>query len=117
MAALIGAVPHPQVAISVKTKCHQNPNRAWKPNHIADIEAVSDDKDVEASPPLPLGIRTWPGWVRLRICGVLEVVDGKIAVVGHVPRFPRPGPGLPTIPAQPCPHPCEGRAAVRAPLG
>jgi hypothetical protein len=55
--------------------------------------------------------------VRLRICGVLEVVDGKIAVVGHVPRFPRPGPGLPTIPAQPCPHPCEGRAAVRAPLG
>jgi hypothetical protein len=41
MAALIGAMPHSQVAISWKTKFHQNPNHAWRPNHIADIDAVA----------------------------------------------------------------------------
>lgn len=41
MAALMAAMPHSQVAISVKTKFHQNPDHAWKPNHIADIDAVS----------------------------------------------------------------------------
>lgn len=41
MAALMGAMPHSQVAISVKTRFHQNPHHAWKPKHIADIDAVS----------------------------------------------------------------------------
>lgn len=38
---LLASMPHSQVAISVKTRFHQNSNHDWKPNHVVDIDALS----------------------------------------------------------------------------
>ncbi|MCL2803077.1 MAG: hypothetical protein FWD29_03860 [Micrococcales bacterium] len=39
--ALITAMPHVQVAISVKTAYHKDPRRSWKVNDVFDIDALS----------------------------------------------------------------------------
>lgn len=41
MRALMAAMPHAQVAISVKTRFHKNPAHVWKSNHVTDIDAIS----------------------------------------------------------------------------
>ncbi|KJK35827.1 hypothetical protein UK23_42555 [Lentzea aerocolonigenes] len=41
MRALVAAMPHAQVAISMKTRFHKNPAHVWKSNHVTDIDAVS----------------------------------------------------------------------------
>jgi hypothetical protein len=41
MLALIGAMPHAQVAISLKTRLHRNPSHRWTTNDIVDIDALS----------------------------------------------------------------------------
>ena len=38
---LIAAMPHSQVAISLKTQYHRNPTHRWSTNDIVDIDAVS----------------------------------------------------------------------------
>lgn len=38
---LIAAMPHSQVAISLKTRYHRNPEHRWSTNDIVDIDAVS----------------------------------------------------------------------------
>lgn len=38
---LIAAMPHSQVAISIKTQYHRNPNHRWDGNDITDIDAAS----------------------------------------------------------------------------
>jgi len=37
----MGAMPHTQVAVSVKTRYHKNPRHRWTVNDIVDIDAVS----------------------------------------------------------------------------
>ena len=37
----MSAMPRSQVAISLKTKFHRNPNHTWTTNHVVDIDAVS----------------------------------------------------------------------------
>jgi hypothetical protein len=39
--ALIAAMPHSQVAISLKTRLHRNPAHGWSTNDIIDIDAMS----------------------------------------------------------------------------
>ena len=39
--ALWAAMPHVQVAVSMKTHYHRNPSHRWKINHIADIDALA----------------------------------------------------------------------------
>jgi hypothetical protein len=41
MRTLMSAMPHCQVAISMKTRFHQNPAHVWTANHITDIDAMS----------------------------------------------------------------------------
>ncbi len=41
MIGLIGAMPHSQVAISLKTRYHRNARHRWTANDIVDIDAVS----------------------------------------------------------------------------
>ncbi|MGL5827349.1 MAG: hypothetical protein ACRCYU_21440 [Nocardioides sp.] len=41
MRKLMGAMPHVQVAISMKTRFHQNPRHKWTANHLTDIDAMS----------------------------------------------------------------------------
>jgi hypothetical protein len=38
---LMAAMPHSQVAISIKTQYHRNPNHRWDTNDITDIDAAS----------------------------------------------------------------------------
>ena len=38
---LLAAMPHSQVAISIKTRYHRNPNHRWDTNDITDIDAAS----------------------------------------------------------------------------
>ena len=38
---LMAAMPHTQVAISIKTRYHRNPNHPWDTNDITDIDAAS----------------------------------------------------------------------------
>lgn len=38
---LMGGLPHVQVAISMKTRFHQNPRHVWTSNHLTDIDALS----------------------------------------------------------------------------
>lgn len=39
--AFLGAMPHVQVAISLKTHLHRNPEHVWTPNDVTDIDAMS----------------------------------------------------------------------------
>jgi len=39
--SFLGAMPHTQVAISLKTRIHMNPRHRWTPNDISDIDAIS----------------------------------------------------------------------------
>lgn len=41
MRSFFGSMPHTQVAISVKTRLHQDPRHQWTPNDISDIDAIS----------------------------------------------------------------------------
>jgi len=41
MRFFFGSMPHTQVAISVKTRLHQDPRHQWTPNDISDIDAIS----------------------------------------------------------------------------
>lgn len=41
MRTLMGAMPHAQVAISMKTRFHQNSKHDWTANHVTDIDAMS----------------------------------------------------------------------------
>ena len=41
MRTLMGAMPHAQVATSMKTRFHQNPEHLWTANHVTDIDAMS----------------------------------------------------------------------------
>ncbi|GAB2992147.1 hypothetical protein [Saccharothrix stipae] len=41
MRTLMSAMPHAQIAISMKTRFHQNPEHVWTANHITDIDAMS----------------------------------------------------------------------------
>lgn len=41
MRSFLGSLPHVQVAISIKTKYHQNPQRQWTVNDVVDIDAMS----------------------------------------------------------------------------
>lgn len=41
MRALMGAMPHAQVAISLKTRYHQNARHEWTANDITDIDSLS----------------------------------------------------------------------------
>ncbi|ANH38667.1 hypothetical protein I601_2242 [Nocardioides dokdonensis FR1436] len=41
MVALWAAMPHIQVATTMKTRYHRNPGHRWKTNHIADIDALA----------------------------------------------------------------------------
>lgn len=41
MRTLMGAMPHAQIAISMKTRFHQNPAHVWTANHVTDIDAMS----------------------------------------------------------------------------
>jgi hypothetical protein len=41
MRSFMGAMPNTQVAISIKTRFHQNPAHMWSPNHVTDIDAMS----------------------------------------------------------------------------
>jgi hypothetical protein len=41
MRTLMGAMPHSQVAISIKTRFHQNPAHVWTANHVTDVDAIS----------------------------------------------------------------------------
>lgn len=41
MRALMGSMPHTQVAVSLKTRYHKNPRHKWTVNYIVDIDAVS----------------------------------------------------------------------------
>ena len=41
MCSFFGSMPHAQVAISVKTRLHQDPRHKWTPNDISDIDAIS----------------------------------------------------------------------------
>ncbi|MEU3650055.1 hypothetical protein AB0E59_42285 [Lentzea sp. NPDC034063] len=41
MRILLASMPHAQVAISMKTRFHQNPAHVWKSNHVTDIDAMS----------------------------------------------------------------------------
>ena len=41
MRTLMGAMPHAQIAISMKTRFHQNPAHIWTANHVTDIDAMS----------------------------------------------------------------------------
>jgi len=41
MRTLMGAMPHVQVAISMKTRYHQNPKHNWTANDVTDIDAMS----------------------------------------------------------------------------
>lgn len=37
----LGAMPHTQVAVSLKTHLHRNPEHVWTPNDVTDIDAMS----------------------------------------------------------------------------
>jgi len=37
----MAAMPHSQVAISIKTQYHRNPNHRWDTNDITDVDAAS----------------------------------------------------------------------------
>jgi hypothetical protein len=37
----LGAMPHTQVAVSLKTHFHRNPHHVWTSNDISDIDAMS----------------------------------------------------------------------------
>jgi len=39
--SLVGAMPHTQVAVSLKTHLHRNPQHVWTPNDICDVDALS----------------------------------------------------------------------------
>ena len=41
MRTLMGTMPHAQVAISMKTRFHQNSAHVWTANHVTDIDAMS----------------------------------------------------------------------------
>lgn len=41
LVALWAAMPQVQVAVSMKTRYHRNPEHRWKTNHIADIDALA----------------------------------------------------------------------------
>jgi hypothetical protein len=106
MRALMSAMPHVQVAVSMKTRFHQNSDHFWTANHVTDIDAMSvayaycdavlTDKEARnallASPEL----RRLGTYVPRRVAELVEWLDNLPAqtmpemLVPHPPARPIP---------------------------
>ena len=100
MRDLIGAMPHSQVAISVKTRFHRNRHHEWTTNHISDIDAVSvaypyceavfPDKEVRAALLNSKELRTFKTFVPRRPAELAEWLDALPTVVAPDLLLPHP---------------------------
>lgn len=95
-----GAMPHSQVAISLKTRHHSDPQHRWTVNDIVDIDAVSvayayceavfPDKAVRAALTNSKELRTLGTFVPRRPEELTEWLDALPAVVAPTMLLPHP---------------------------
>jgi hypothetical protein len=100
MRTLMATMPHAQIAISMKTRFHQNPAHIWTANHVTDIDAMSvayayceavfTDKEMRnallASPEL----RSLRTFVPRRVGELVEWLDGLPARAAPEMLVPHP---------------------------
>lgn len=105
MRTLMGAMPHTQVAISMKTRFHQNPAHVWTANHVTDIDAMSvayaycdavfTDKEARNALLASRELRSLHAFVPRRAVELAEWLDGlpvRAAPEMLVPHPLRPPP-------------------------
>jgi hypothetical protein len=103
MRTLMGAMPPAQIAISMKTRFHQNPAHVWTANHVTDIDAMSvayaycdavfTDKEARNALLTSRELRSLNTFVPRRVDELVEWLDGlpvRVAPQMLVPHPPRP---------------------------
>ncbi|MFI5590029.1 hypothetical protein ACIA5G_33630 [Amycolatopsis sp. NPDC051758] len=103
MRNLMSAMPHTQVAISIKTRFHQNSRHVWKANHVTDIDAISaayaycdvvfTDKEVRNALLASRELRSLSTFVPRRVADLADWLDKlptRVAPEILVPHPPSP---------------------------
>lgn len=100
MRTLMGAMPHAQIAISMKTRFHQNPAHVWTANHVTDIDAMSvayaycdavfTDKEARNALLASRELRSLHTFVPRRVDELVEWLDGLPVRVAPEMLVPHP---------------------------
>lgn len=100
MRTLMGAMPHAQIAISMKTRFHQNPAHVWTANHVTDIDAMSvayaycdavfTDKEMRNALLASAELRSLRTFVPRRVVELVEWLDGLPARTAPEMLVPHP---------------------------
>jgi hypothetical protein len=100
MRTLMSAMPHAQVAISMKTQFHQNPQHVWTAGGITDIDALSiayaycdavfTDKEARSALLASRELRTLNTFVARRPAELAEWLDALPVVVAPEMLMPHP---------------------------
>jgi len=100
MRTFIGSMPHTQVAVSIKTRYHQNPKHRWTTNDISDIDAMSvayayceavfPDKAMRAAITSAKELRSLGTFVARRPAELIEWLDALPPVMAPELLVPHP---------------------------